>query len=156
LTTGTIPAARTNGHQNGTATNDNAAAGEVGEHVSSAIGSGSAVSLAGAGTVVNVTSISLTAGDWDISILGYFVPAATTNVAYASAGLSTTSGALDATEGRLGQAAPNGVPVVTFSVAVPPYRLSLSSTTTVFFVARSGFTVSTNAVYGIIRARRVR
>jgi len=34
LTTGTIPAARTNGHMNGTATNDNAAAGEVGEYVS--------------------------------------------------------------------------------------------------------------------------
>lgn len=42
LTTGTIPAARTNGHQNGTATNDNAAAGEVGEYQTTSTGNNNA------------------------------------------------------------------------------------------------------------------
>lgn len=38
LGSGTLPAARTNGHMNGTATNDNAGAGEVGELLSNSAG----------------------------------------------------------------------------------------------------------------------
>jgi hypothetical protein len=140
----------------GTTTNDDASAGRVGEYVFSTIASGSAVPLAGAGTVVNVTSISLTAGDWHVFLAGYFVPAATTNVAFATVGIATVSATLDTTPGRFDQIAPNNVPAVTFSLSLSPYRLSLSATTTVFFIARSSFTVSTNAVYGIIQARRIR
>ncbi|MDP2325295.1 MAG: hypothetical protein Q8N51_14890, partial [Gammaproteobacteria bacterium] len=49
----------------GTNTNDAAAAGYIGELIGSTIASGSAVSLTTA-TNANVTSISLTAGDWDV------------------------------------------------------------------------------------------
>ncbi len=139
----------------GTSTNDSATAGNIGEYVPSTIASGSAVSLTSP-NVSNITSISLTAGDWDVDILGYFGPGASTNVAFATVGISTTSATLDTTEGRFAQNGAMGVPVVTFTISVPTYRLSLSGTTTVFFVARGSFTVSTLNAYGIIQARRAR
>jgi hypothetical protein len=49
----------------GTATNDDAAAGKLGEIISSNIVVGSAVSLT-TNTPANITSLSLTAGDWDV------------------------------------------------------------------------------------------
>jgi hypothetical protein len=49
LNAGTLPAARTNGHMNGTATNDNAAAGEVGEFVNAyATNTGGTVTISNA------------------------------------------------------------------------------------------------------------
>src|ERR1700744_413847 len=52
------------GQIRGTATNDNASAGNVGEYVVS--NNTTAQSLA-SGTPLNVTSISLTPGDWDVT-----------------------------------------------------------------------------------------
>ena len=49
----------------GVASNANASAGNVGEYITSNIPNGSAVSLTN-GTAQNITSISVTAGDWDI------------------------------------------------------------------------------------------
>jgi len=49
----------------GTTTNNNASAGYVGEFVSSEVLIGSAVSIS-ANTATDLTSISLTAGDWDV------------------------------------------------------------------------------------------
>ena len=60
LTTGTIPAARTNGHLNGEPGTGSAAAGEVGEYIESILVTGSATALT-TGTAKTVTSISLTA-----------------------------------------------------------------------------------------------
>ena len=58
----------------GVTTNSNAAAGIVGEYISSSIASGSAVSLT-TGVSANVTSISLTAGDWEVYGQGFRRPA---------------------------------------------------------------------------------
>ena len=49
----------------GTGTNDSAAAGYVGEVIESNVPIGSAISIS-AGVAANITSITLTAGDWDI------------------------------------------------------------------------------------------
>src|SRR4029077_4886616 len=49
----------------GTATNDNATAGNVGEYIESVIPAGAAIAITSA-TNTNLTSISLTAGDWDV------------------------------------------------------------------------------------------
>jgi len=82
----------------GTTTNDNAAAGQVGEYVSSTITGGASVALT-PGVATNITSISLTAGDWDVSIMGYFTGTPTTifNNAYVAA--TTSSATLDTTPG---------------------------------------------------------
>jgi hypothetical protein len=144
------------GHIPGEPSNGSAAAGEIGEYTTSTIVSASGVTLASSGTVSNVTSISLTAGDWDISIQGYYGPSSVTAVAFASIGLSLTSATIDVTEGRFAQLAGMGSPSADFGLAVTPYRLSLSATTTVYFIARSSYTGTSIKCYGIIRARRMR
>jgi hypothetical protein len=55
--------------------------------------SATAVSLT-SGAMANVTSISLTAGDWDVSGVVEFNPAGTTGIAYMYAGISTVSAGL--------------------------------------------------------------
>lgn len=157
LTTGTIPAARTNGHQNGTATNDNAAAGEVGEYMENTA-SGVALTTA---TPANVGTITLTPGDWDVDITVGFLPANTTSVTRYLVSLGTTSATISGTIGRLNQ---TQIPAVVFDGAttinanIVPYRISVATATTtqVWAVVQSTFTVSTVAASGIIRARRVR
>lgn len=148
----------------GTTTNNSAQAGSVGEYITATVVAGSAVALTTA-TGANITSISLTAGDWDVSAVADFTPGATTSITVLSAGLGTTTATL------LGQAGGGGVgtdPLVTITqpatvpaagplhLALPPTRVLIASTTTIFFVANCTFTVSTLSAYGTIRARRIR
>jgi len=142
----------------GTATNDSAAAGVVGEIIESTVLVGSAVSLT-TGTAVDVTSVSLTAGDWDVWGNIWFNAAGTTNVTQSHAAISTTTATLPTAPGAGGynlrrQAAQ--VPAGAYGMPTGQTRLSLSATTTVYLVASSTFTVSTNAAFGYIGARRVR
>lgn len=142
----------------GTATNNNANAGSVGEYVSSSIASGSAVALS-TGTAANITSISLTAGDWDVWITGKFTGGATTTVTRLTPSISTTSATIDTAADRSFNAFYNGqTPFATLDINVTAgtTRLSLASTTTVFYVALATFGVSTCSGYGIIHARRRR
>ncbi|WP_250533990.1 hypothetical protein [Caballeronia sp. AZ10_KS36] len=136
----------------GTATNDNAAAGSVGEYVSN---SATGVALT-SGTAANITSVSLTAGDWDVSGTISFVPAGTTVPSAFNCGTSTTS----ATLGALGTqtfSASSAFPAGSAQgLAAPTQRISVSATTTVYLVGSSAFTTSTMTANGFIRARRVR
>lgn len=136
----------------GTTTNDSAAAGYVGEAVRSAV-SNTTVTLT-TGTPANVTSISLTAGDWDVSGIVSFHGTITGTVFIST--ISTTSA-------TIGTSGDNRVDVPTAptaaadsTVSIPSYRISLSGTTTVYLVAQAGFTVGTLTVGGRISARRVR
>jgi len=142
----------------GTTTNNNAAAGSVGEYVESSIATGSQVSLTD-DTTTNITSISLTAGDWDVRAVGYFDGAAGTTLFDGRFSVTTTSATIDSSNGRVvwwpynGAAFGNGADA---SLSIPPARFSLSGTTTVYLVARGNFSASTLAAYGIISARRIR
>jgi hypothetical protein len=78
----------------GTTTNDDASAGQFGEVISSTILAASAVALT-TGTAANVTSISLTAGDWDVRGDISWTTAGTTNVTRLVASISQTSATLD-------------------------------------------------------------
>jgi len=136
-----------------------ATAGNVGEYIESVIASGSATSLT-TGTPKTITSISLTAGDWDVSGNISFITAASTSVTGTIASISGTTNVLDSTAGKQaggfwGAIVP-GASTPAFNQIVGPYRLSLSGTTTVFLVGEGFFTVSTLTGYGIIRARRAR
>lgn len=135
----------------GTATNDNASAGSVGEYQTNSITGTSLTS----GTNVNAISISLTAGDWDVQGVAVFNPQASTTVQYFSAGISTTS----VTYGAIGSRALLQAAFATGGqgmMTTPTVRISLSTTTTVYLVASASFGVSTMTVDGFIRARRVR
>lgn len=144
-----------------TATNDNASSGKVGEYISSTIAVGSAVSLTN-NTQANVTSISLTAGDWDVDAVAQFTGATTTTVSSQEAGISTTSATLDYTGGKAVAITGNNAPfnqiasTSAIGIPIPQTRMSLSTTTTVYLVVRSIFGTSTSSAYGILRARRVR
>ena len=141
----------------GTSTNDNANAGNIGEYVSSSIASGSAVTLTTA-TPANITSVSLTAGDWDCAASAVRTFGATTSVTILKSSISTTTAADGslATGTMVQRSTPAQVPVTDYAHVIPPTRLSLSATTTVFLVADDTFTVSTDKGYGLLRCRRVR
>jgi len=145
------------GQISGETSNGNATAGKIGEYIESVIASGSAVALVTA-TAKTVTSISLTAGDWDVDAVVYHLPAATTSYTRYVGSLSTTTNTLDATPGRFADFTQAALVSGgnTYNDVIPPYRFSLSATTSIFLIALGTFTVSTASAYGIIRARRVR
>jgi hypothetical protein len=141
----------------GTPTNDNAAPGFVGEYLSVSVAQGVAITISGAWQ--NLGSISLPAGDWDVSFLGYFTNtsgAVTVTEAYISWG--ATANALDSTPGRFtsglfGASVPlNGVASLFCGG-----RLTLASTTTFyanFYSAAGGG--GTFKCFGVLSARRRR
>lgn len=153
----------------GTTTNDNANAGSVGEYICAqvtvgrspsgcATNSNTPVSLT-SGTTANITSISLTAGDWQVCGLVGSDPAGTTTQSGLIGSITTTSATIPTS--------PNGGAYVSVLYAttaagvfvtapVGCMRQLLSSTTTIYLVINSTFAVSTNAAYGFIWARRVR
>jgi len=148
----------TAGQVAGTATNDNASAGNVGQLISSNVVSGSAVTMT-SGTPANITSISLTAGDWDVQGACTSQPAGSTTTSVAICSISTTSATLNTVVSdssgfavnNTSESAGGGVTLVTDTA-----RFSLSATTTVFLVSQYTFAVSTLGAYGKLRARRVR
>src|SRR6185312_14765343 len=73
----------------GTTTNDNASSGNVGQLISSNIVSGSSVSLTTA-TPLDITTISLTAGDWDVQGNCTSNPAGSTTTSVFICSISTT------------------------------------------------------------------
>lgn len=144
----------------GTGTNNNAAAGSVGEIITGAASTpGTSLTT---GTAANVTSISLTAGDWDVNGIVVFTGGNTTNVTFLNYAINTTSATLPTSgttmRGQDSFGSAGKVPFVVgdVSYSITASRLSLNATTTVYLVASGGFTVSTMSAYGQIRARRIR
>ena len=136
----------------GTTTNNNASAGFVGEFISSVILSGSGISLTNAG-FTDLTSISLTAGDWDVFGNVYFAPssgatalAVWTNTISATAPDASLQSIITVNSMNLGN---TGFPV-------PTLRYSLSNTTTVYISVSATFPSGTCTVSGGIYARRIR
>ena len=147
----------------GTATNNNAAAGQIGEFVAATVASGAAVALT-TSVAANVTSISLTAGDWDVNAQVDHLIAASTSITQLNASISLTSATLSGQAGGAGLGT-DATATATFSAMVPTanitqgimmIRLSIAATTTVFLVAQDTFSLSTVSAFGTIRARRVR
>lgn len=137
----------------GTATNDSAQAGSVGEYQT--------FSTAAAGATTGVTQNAtqttspLAAGDWDIQCVALFIPAGTTVITNVSIGVNTVS----ATIGALGSAAAiaTGAAAGFSQTTVSPVvRESLASATTVYCPANASFSTSTLTITGFMRVRRVR
>lgn len=164
LTSGTTAASWTYAsvHQAGqllaTATNDNANAGNVGEVISSTVVSGSAITLT-TGVIANVTSITLTPGDWDITADGVYTGGATTTVSFLDSSISTTSATTNTAPGFRGNISYFGSApfnLVDQHVWMANARASLTASTTYFLTARANFGTAGCSAYGIISARRRR
>jgi hypothetical protein len=152
--TSTITPSQTAGIVGTTAVN-NANAGSVGEYITS--GQVSGVSLT-SGTLANITSISLTAGDWEVSGVIGCTPAGTTVLTALVGAISLTTASSTPVEAgnSITIQGTMGTGDSSYQVAMPHCRVSISATTTIFLNVQCNFSVSTCTGQGIIRARRVR
>jgi hypothetical protein len=131
-----------------------AGAGYVGEVIESNIASGSAVTLT-SGTNANVTSITLTAGDWEVSGAVNFVTTSAT-LSLGEGAISGTTATLTTT-GQEGFAGPIQTSAsTTTGCAVPARRITVSATTTYYLVALANFSGTSCKAYGTIHAQRRR
>jgi hypothetical protein len=140
---------------------DNALAGTSVNTSSAGSGTYTAISQAifASATDVNITGLSLTAGDWDVSGNVVFAIGATTTVSNIQASISTVSATRDADLSQRSQRVYTNTTLasLTPSCGVGPWRVSLSATGTIYLVARSIFAVdSVISGYGKIIARRTR
>lgn len=134
-----------------TATNDNAAAGKLGEYIEN---TATGVSLTTT-QHKTVTSISLTAGDWDVWGVLVISPAGV--ISLIVTGITTTD------NGNPGN--PNGGAAALINLTFPSAaaqviptgmkRISLNATTTIYLTVRADFTSTCTAGAGIY-ARRAR
>lgn len=138
----------------GTTTNNNANSGSFGEFVNSLVPTSSSISLT-SGTAVNVTSISLTAGDWDVDGSVYFTGNGSTVSVTFIGGTNTTSATLGSSY-TFSDVPSSILNISDLSFTVPTNRYSLSSTTSIYLVARASFSAGVANVSGQIRARRMR
>ena len=157
--TGLISPAQTVGIV-GTTTNNSVQAGSVGEYVESIVTATNTGVTSGASA--NITTISLTAGDWDVTGNVRFRnsgPMAT--VLYCVGSISTTTnthGTQDTNASYIN--IPPGIdPQVNPTFPTPTVRISIASTTTIYLVGTISFTpvgANTFGSGGILRARRIR
>lgn len=152
----------------GTITNDNPAAGNVGEVLKATVVAGSAVSETTA-TPVNITSLSLTVGDWEVTGACDRTLTGTTATIYGCS-LSGTTGTLStqpafttgnitcSEESFVTQAATFGTTVTgRYDTRVGPIRCQVTTaSTTIFLVGGDTFSAGTVGLFGTIRARRLR
>lgn len=137
----------------GTNTNNNALAGYVGEYISSYRTSPLTIS---SNTAVNITSISLTAGDWDVGFTANLIAANTkvANLFYAC--LNTVSATLNIADfGHAtwqGSWTGEGISILALTGQA---RYSLASTTTVYLVGYATLTGDSTSTGGLW-ARRAR
>jgi hypothetical protein len=138
----------------GTTTNNNAAAGITGEFKSSVVLAASPVALAD-NIAANVTSISLTAGDWDV--WGNIrLNGSTFNMDGAGVWSSTVSAVQPTTEKVNAFDVDVGNELEAWGSSIPYQRISISSTTTVYLSVQCGFSTGTVSASGQIFARRAR
>lgn len=150
-TTGNFTPAQTAGIV-GTTTNNNANAGSVGEFLTN---STTAVPLSN-GSYTTIASVTLTAGDWDVSGNIRYIAAGTTTMTAAESSISSTTnvrGTDDATNALYGIATGAGIGL---RIPAPVTRFSVASSTIVYLTGVTNFNISTMTANGFIRARRIR
>lgn len=144
----------------GTTAANNAQAGSVGEEIESVVLQGAAAALT-TGTPLTITSITPTAGDWDVYGSMGFTGNAATTVTDLNGSLSpvTNAAAQQGNFARTDYGFPTGTTL--FANANPgmnmgPVRMSIGAPTTMFLVAAATFGVNSCSAWGAIRARRIR
>lgn len=150
--TATVPNLR------GTITNDSAAALMIGEFNSVNSPTGGTSTVAASTSFANVTSQSLTAGDWDVEGVVVLSTSGTT-ATYMIASISSSTAAQDALNVG-GVASTSSIPDTgTTYLSTGRRRISLAATTTVYLVAAVTYSVAGTQSYtssSFLRARRVR
>ena len=150
----------------GTVTGDAAVAGNVGELLTSTVPTPGAVATTA--TSVNITSLSLTPGDWDVSASCVSALTGSTSTVYSCAlGVVTATQLTQAggaaanmtvgTDPRTIQSAVFGATVTgTYTQNIAPVRVAVGATSTLYLVANNTYSAGSQTVYGTLRARRIR
>ncbi len=144
----------------GSATNDSASAGNIGEYTSLALALASAMPLStGVGTTI--ISLPLTAGDWDVWGQAIIHVQTLTVVTALAAGINTAAGTalpsiVSGAAAQVGLGAGLSGAGGDTALSVGPTRVSLAASGTAFLVGNFAFATSTASVYGVMQARRRR
>lgn len=152
--TGSITPSQTNGIV-GTTTNNSVNAGGVGEYVSSEVASAGSVSMTSS-TNINITSISLTAGDWDVFAIGKGNTAGSAVISWVRCSVSETSATYNDGHSFANESTQNSINIGAPAFGIPPKRYLLSTTTTLYLTLQAGYTPGTVGGYGRLSARRIR
>jgi len=126
----------------------------IGEVINNFVAFASAVSIT-TGSTVNITSVTLTPGVWNLSSLVGFAGGAITGTSFRSS-ISSASATIDANFGLYttgNSLAPTALQ--NQHQAIPPVRINLSSSTTYYLTAYAVYTVGSVTAYGSINAYRV-
>ena len=142
----------------GTTTNDNAAAGSVGEYISAALPRANSITLTSS-QPTSIVSILLSSGDWDVwgamqnlFITGHDLSAVVCGTSLVSNTFDTITTGYVTSQTIQGLGAGNNANA---QLSAPMRRLSISTTTTIYLTVQLNFTGSMGA-YGFIAARRAR
>jgi hypothetical protein len=142
------------GSKIGVVDGSNAPAGQIGEVISSIVPVGVALT---SGVLINLTSIRLTPGDWDVSGELWFT--AGTGATLAQGAITPVSATMPnppvLSQSRVSLNTPINVGQ-TASLALRPARANLTAATTYYLVANMTFASGTSTAWGIISARRMR
>lgn len=143
----------------GTRTNDAATAGDVGEEIAGI--QSTYTNYTTTATYQNIASITLTAGDWDLSAFGTFYvngSTVTTGTEIIFVVSTTTASAAGAVEGKNihYQSTQTPAAINHTSSTISPYRLSISGSTTYYLNTQATFTIGNPQFVGSLRARRIR
>jgi hypothetical protein len=136
----------------GTTLADNAQAGSVGEFITS---TSSATSIANA-TTTAPTSITLTAGDWDVWQTTVFTPAGSTILTACYVGVSTSSSSLNGAGTYVQSGNVSGVAGTGQAWSSPVVRVNIAAGATYYGVVNAAFATSTCTATVVMNARRVR
>ncbi|HEP6278727.1 TPA: hypothetical protein VDA67_004904 [Burkholderia vietnamiensis] len=134
----------------GTVAADNASAGSVGEYTLTTGASG--VSLA-TGAYANLTSVTLTPGDWDLEGVCALTASAPTTAMIC--GLNTVSNVSPGGAQQYGTTYGSAV-LGSSTIATPVVRFNVSASTTVYVGGQANFSSGTVTGQGWIRQRRIR
>ncbi len=128
-------------------------AGMIGERIKATVASTSAVSVPSA-TQTNITSISLTAGTYNVSGIVMFKAAAITGTQFV--------GSVNTVSATVGTAGDNSIDfpyaptaASNMGIVIPPWSVTVSTTTTCYLVALAAYTVGSLTAFGSITATRV-
>jgi hypothetical protein len=125
-----------------------AAVGEEGEYLSA---TATSVAMATNATAYNITSLTITPGEWDVT--GVLQILGTANLGQVAGSLSSSSGmaGFPYTTRIQGVAAPGP-----YDMPMPTTRFNVASNTVLYLVALATFTSGSASASGLIRARRIR
>lgn len=137
----------------GTTAGDNVNAGSVGEYVSATNSSGTSLT---SGTAATVTSILLTAGDWNVGGTVLLTAGGGASMTNSVGGISSTAATLGGI-GTYSQLQTGGLGSGGgWAYPTPIIRYDVTTNTTVYLIGYASFSSGTVSATGVIWARRIR